>query len=218
MFKDLTLPQWMSLPPLPDWDGLHPFVVHFPIALLLTAPCLVLLAAIAEHRGKGVAVGGLLLMTLGTAGAFVAASTGRAAAELADVLGPAGPVLEEHEELAELTCFVFAALSGFYAILTIAAMFQCAKSKRAPMAVLNVLFLAAYAGATLIVLNTGHLGGRLVHEFGVSIMMPEEKRAVEPSDRPDPMTSEPDAALAPAISDAASSEISSVGVASEEGT
>ena len=30
------------LPPIPSWDGLHPLVVHFPIALLLAAPVLLL--------------------------------------------------------------------------------------------------------------------------------------------------------------------------------
>ena len=27
----------IDLPPVPTWDGLHPLIIHFPIALLLVA-------------------------------------------------------------------------------------------------------------------------------------------------------------------------------------
>ena len=33
----------IEFPPIPSWDGLHPLIVHFPIALLLVAPLLVVL-------------------------------------------------------------------------------------------------------------------------------------------------------------------------------
>ncbi len=52
--RSSTQESMIDLPPLPTWDGIHPLVVHFPIALLLVAPLLVLLAAaLAPARGRG---------------------------------------------------------------------------------------------------------------------------------------------------------------------
>ncbi len=41
-------------PPLPtDWSGFHPLVIHFPIALLLVAPVLVVVAMVARNNSVG---------------------------------------------------------------------------------------------------------------------------------------------------------------------
>ena len=34
-----------QLPPIPQWSSLHPLIVHFPIALFLLSPLLMIAAA-----------------------------------------------------------------------------------------------------------------------------------------------------------------------------
>ena len=63
-------------PPIPSWDGLHPLIIHFPIALLLVAPILVLLGLISPNRGRAFLGAALILMVLGTIASWIAVSTG----------------------------------------------------------------------------------------------------------------------------------------------
>ena len=45
----------IQMPPIPSWDGLHPLIIHFPIALLLVAPLLVLIGALLKpEKGRPV--------------------------------------------------------------------------------------------------------------------------------------------------------------------
>ena len=45
----------IQMPPIPSWDGLHPLIIHFPIALLLVAPLLVLVGALLKpEKGRPV--------------------------------------------------------------------------------------------------------------------------------------------------------------------
>ena len=88
------------LPPWPGWDGLHPLVIHFPIALLLTAPVFVLLAMIQPKRGASFGLSALVMLVLGTAAAFVAVETGEAAAELATRSEAINSAIESHASLA----------------------------------------------------------------------------------------------------------------------
>ena len=67
------------LPATPPWEGMHVLVVHFPIALLLTAPAFVLLAVLFPIWARWASWAALLLLALGTAGTFVAINTGYAA-------------------------------------------------------------------------------------------------------------------------------------------
>ena len=46
------------LPPIPSFDGLHPLVVHFPVALLIVAPLFLALAALFAVEGGLLRQGG----------------------------------------------------------------------------------------------------------------------------------------------------------------
>jgi len=160
------------LPPIPSWDGLHPIIVHFPIALLLIAPILIVLGVIFYNKnGKAFLVSAFVLMLVGTIAAFIATSTGEAAGELAERIPGVEPVLENHEELAETTRNIFAALTAvFGAIVFLPAIFKKELGQKT-VALVSVAFLLFYAAGSVVLMNTAHEGGRLVHEFGVRAMM-----------------------------------------------
>lgn len=158
------------LPPLPSWDGLHPLVVHFPIALLLVAPLLVILGLLVPKMWKGFAIAALVLMAVGTAGAFVAVATGEAGASLVERSEAISEVLEQHEDLAETTRTVFAVLTVIFAAIILGPMLSRNTLKPAVNAGLNAAFLLLYAFGALLLVNAAHEGGRLVHEYGVQAM------------------------------------------------
>jgi uncharacterized membrane protein len=161
-------------PPIPGWAGLHPLIIHFPIALLIFAPVFVVLAIVFPRARLALALSAGVLMLAGTIAAFVAIEAGQAAAELADRSEAIAPVLERHESLAEQTRNVFAALTLIYAAALLAPRFTKKKQwgGRA-FAIMSVLFLAIYSGGVLLLVNTAHHGGVLVHQFGVhSVVAP----------------------------------------------
>jgi len=162
----------MEFPPLPSWDGLHPLVIHFPIALLLVAPLLVVLGALAGKRGKGLLVAALILMALGTAFSYVAVETGEAAAELADRTPEMSPVLKNHEKLAERSRLLFTVLTVLFAAIILGPALFKREMKRPLALALFACFLLLYSVGAITLANTAHNGGRLVHEFGVRALMP----------------------------------------------
>ena len=94
----------IQLPVIPPWAGLHPLIVHFPIALLLITPMLVIVGALLRpERGRIILYTALGLMLIGTLGTFLAAATGEAAGKLAERTPQIDAVLERHEELADAT-------------------------------------------------------------------------------------------------------------------
>jgi uncharacterized membrane protein len=157
-------------PPWPGWDGLHPLVVHFPIALLLVAPLFVLLGAAMPRRGRALSLSALMLLAIGTSFIFIAAETGEAAGQLVDDTPAVHNVLERHEELAELATPVFATITIAFA-LVLAAQWWFVKLQTPRVHVpVHVAVLLVLVGATLLLANTAHQGGRLVHELGVRAM------------------------------------------------
>lgn len=160
-----------GLPPIPAWNGLHPLVVHFPVALLLVAPLLVVAALLVRRLRPGLLVAALLLMALGVVGAFVAVSTGEAAGRLAERTPEVSAVIERHEELAERTRLVFSVLLAALAALVLAPGAARRDVSPRPYVAALLVFLAAYGGAALILVNTAHDGGRLVHELGVRAVL-----------------------------------------------
>lgn len=159
----------VHLPTLPDWNGLHPLIVHFPIALLLVAPLFVLLGAtLSPERGRAFLLSALILMAIGTASIFVATETGEAAGKLAGEAPQIKLVLEQHQELAETTRVLFLVLTVAFATLLLLSKLQRRELSRTFTASLLAAFLLLYSTGALFLANTAHQGARLVHELGVS--------------------------------------------------
>jgi uncharacterized membrane protein len=157
----------MLLPPIPSWDAAHPLVVHFPIALLFAAPLFVVAGLLLRDRGRPYLLSALALLVLGTAGAFVAVSTGEAGEDAAEAVPAASATLERHEELAEQARNAFAALTALYAVV----LFGPALFKRTPGRAVTTVALSAFlaldVAALALLANAAHYGGQLVHAQGV---------------------------------------------------
>ena len=171
MIELLTL---QTLPPIPSWSEFHPLVIHFPIALLLVAPIFIIAGiAMNPQKGRPVLVTALALMILGTVGTVAAVLTGEAAAEVAHRSAGASAVLERHQELAELTRDIFGLLSVIFAAILFVPRLLKREISTATARVLPLAFLVFYGAGTVVLVNTAHNGGRLVHEFGIhSVLAP----------------------------------------------
>lgn len=162
-----------SLPPLPAWNSLHPLVVHIPIGVLLVAPLLVLVGALLSPlRGRPFLWAGLLLLIVGTASIYIAVETGEAGGKLVERTPQINAVLARHQELAERTQVLFSILTAALAAIVVVPLRYRRLPVRVFSTVLPLLFLAVYAAAALVLINTGHHGGVLVHELGVRAMLP----------------------------------------------
>lgn len=146
---------------------MHPLVVHFPIALLLVTPLLILCSAMFPTQRTAFGLSALLLMGVGTLGAVVAVATGSAAGELAERSPQVVRALENHEELAESTRMVFVLLTAVFTAIVVAPLVRGRSWPSGVYAVLIGVFLVVYSGGALLLVNTAHQGGRLVHQLGV---------------------------------------------------
>jgi uncharacterized membrane protein len=165
------------LPAWPGWDALHPFVVHFPIALLMFAPVFVVLEMLAHSRPNGFGTSALVLLVAGTAAIVLAIETGEAAGELADHTPAINAVMSKHVDLAERARSVFVVLTLAYGLLLLAPRWVKALTRPAVRLVSHAVFLALLLAGCLLIVNTSHAGGRLVHELGVHAMLPPEAPA-----------------------------------------
>ncbi len=162
-----------QLPPIPTLDGLHPLIIHFPIGLLLVAPVFILIGALVEpRRGRMFLIAALILLILGTGAIFIAVESGEAAGKLADRTPQISAILENHEELAERTKLVFSVLTFILALVIFLPGLLKREVPRAAYVAVPIVFLFFYAAGMLLLTNTAHNGGRLVHEFGVHALVP----------------------------------------------
>lgn len=162
----------IQLPPIPSWDALHPLIIHLPIGLLFIAPVFIVIGALLKpERGRPYLIAALILMLLGTVSVFVAVQTGEAAGKLAEHTPEIKTVLERHENLAEATQVGFSVLTVIFAAILYAPRLLRRASNRLVGTALPLIFLVFYGVGMLLLTNTAHHGGRLVHEFGVKAMV-----------------------------------------------
>lgn len=157
-----------TLPPLPPaWDGWHPILVHFPIALLPAAAVLIAMALILRKQANTLNLAALVVMTMGMIGMVLAFSSGEAAEEFA----PESPVIhalvEQHEHAAEDARLAFLLFTAAFGVYALAAWRLTKPAARPWITAAGVLYLLAYAAPNIMLMNAAHLGGKLVHVEGV---------------------------------------------------
>jgi uncharacterized membrane protein len=150
-----------------DWGSLHPFMVHFPIVLLLIAPLFVLAACIWFYRWRSLLGLALATMLLGAITMFLAVSTGNIAAEPLEIGKEVVATLNDHVVLAERAQRNFAALTAALLLYFALRIFRFKDRGRLLQTVTLLLYLLVYAWNIVILLNAAHYGGKLVHDHGI---------------------------------------------------
>ncbi|MEJ2543929.1 MAG: hypothetical protein P8Y99_07660 [Calditrichaceae bacterium] len=136
----------------------HYQVIHFPIALLITALIFELISYF--WKKESLELTSLILLILGTIGAFIAMQTGEAAADIAKKISGIGPTLHEHEETAELVAYLY------FVITIIKAALMKLKKDVIPW---RLFILVGMLVGTLLIFRAGHYGGQLVYEWGAGV-------------------------------------------------
>lgn len=157
----------MPISLFPEWASIHPMIVHFPIALLLTAPLFIVIAAVLQPpKGRPYMIAALLLQGVGTAGLLVAIPSGIAAARVASESSHLQELMQAHENLAFETRGIFLMLFLLYVWVLIAPRLTH-RGDRLFSTVLPLWFLLLYCAGAVVLIHTARDGGRLVHEAGV---------------------------------------------------
>lgn len=148
---------------LPGWaPNVHPLVVHFPIALLLTAAGLDV-AGWLLRCNRSLRFVATVLYVLGTLTLVAAYFTGRAAAATVWLPGMAHAAVKEHWDWAFRVVW-------FFGILTAGRLMLLWRLRAAPRpALVAALTLTGLLGVVLLG-ETGDRGGRLVYQHGVGIV------------------------------------------------
>lgn len=148
---------------VPDWaPNVHPLLVHFPIALLITAAGLDVLGWVLR-RNRPLRNAATLLYVLGTGAAVATYFTGRAASQTVWLPGMAHAIVKEHWDWAFRTVWFFAIVTGVRLVLL-------RPSRRDPSpAIIGALALAGLVGLGLL-RETGDRGSQLVYQYGVGIV------------------------------------------------
>lgn len=160
-----------TFPSIPGWDGLHPVMVHFPIALFLAAPVLLLISLLSRQAWRTWAWAALVLMLIGTVAAWLAVATGHAAGQLVDKTDVLAREILRHRALGVATRDLFTLLTVLFAGLLLLPRLLRRSLPTAARASLQALLLLACLAGTLVVGNAASRGGRLVHTLGVRAML-----------------------------------------------
>lgn len=135
---------------------LHPFAIHFPIALLLISLVAETLWIIRKQDfWRDMA---FWLLLFGASGAFLAAITGGWAEDALQMSHELHEKVEQHETVGYIIAWLYAALLVWKIL------------RRKAMSVTeNRTFLGAMLVATALLLYSGFLGGKLVYEYGAGV-------------------------------------------------
>lgn len=137
---------------------LHPLVVHFPIALLLTALAFDWVGLL--WKKESLTRAALYVQALGVAGTLAAFLTGNRDEETAERIPGIEAVLEQHEQLGQISLWVAIAVLGIRLFLVWRG--PSGTGSKVLMASLSLILAA-------LVSVTGYYGGKLTYEYGAGV-------------------------------------------------
>ncbi|HJW44692.1 MAG TPA: DUF2231 domain-containing protein [Geothrix sp.] len=150
---------------MPSWNHLHPALVHFPVALLLVAPLLVVAGLTWPTQRRGLHTAALILLGLGFAGLVLALLSGEAVTRYARATADLQAGVRDHELAAQWTTLLFAGICPAFAALWALPLLRKRPLPRALDLGLMALWLLLAAAGALALARTAHAGGHLVHDL-----------------------------------------------------
>ena len=141
---------------LPGW---HPIIVHFPLALTVTATLLLLTARLSRHEryAATLATVGTWNLCLGAGAALLAIATGLAAVVHLNVGTAAHQAISLHLRWGIFTTLALVLLAVWRGA-------GCAEDSRP-----SRFFMVALLSATAALIVTGYRGGQNVYRYGVGV-------------------------------------------------
>ena len=174
-----------SIPPIPAWNAIHVLLIHFPIALLLAAlPVMLLAALVWPKTSRQFAIAAGLMLVLGTVACYVATNTGQAAEHLANQQGAREDkelheAIETHSHYGETARDWYTYFSAAFLLYLLVPVFMKKELPVGINAALLVLFLGASGVCGLVLANAAHAGGMLVHAHGLTAPLDPSQKADE---------------------------------------
>lgn len=160
----------LQLPMIPNWDGLHLLLIHFPLTLFLLAPFFALLALVTNAASRRTfLISTLVVMLLGIASMHATFEAGEAAASTI-FKEEIRALVEHHKDLAALarsSLAVATLLFGLALLLCI-----CLRLRLNELTgVLPFGSATFYAFGLYWLIHAAYQGERLVHEFGAGAVV-----------------------------------------------
>ncbi len=161
--------------PIPDWaPGLHPLVIHFPIALLVSAVAVDLASLVFRSR-DAIRTVATAMFFAGGAAALVAFLTGQDSADGQSIAPLLTPYVTDHADWAFYTMWFFV----IYGVVRMAAhLAEHVRGAGWPShTAARLTFTIVGAMGMFLLFQTGDRGARLVFEHGIGVGPMSETRA-----------------------------------------
>ena len=155
-----------QIPPIPEWSSLHPLIVHFPIALLLLLPLLLIAAAMSRKAtNHALLVAAFALMVLATGFLYVTYFAGDAMAAASEGGTTVPAVIKHHCSLAGYTVSAFTLATTLFAVALLIRRVLRLEDMRDLTPWIPISFLVFYALGVFWLILTAHQGATLAHEL-----------------------------------------------------
>lgn len=154
------------MPPFPPPEGLHPLVVHFPIAIFLIALIPAALALVFRKRASTWVWASVLLLAIAGIGGFAAILTGESAEHATTQLTTAAEAaLDQHEDTGEVVRNLMVATLAFGVVLGV--LVSRAKPKPRLIVPAAIVLVGFWTWTAVRLADAAHQGGVLVHVHGI---------------------------------------------------